>query len=107
MSAPPQHVFEGRQARQQLGGIVAMRRRGGAFAGAQLGRARTRITHNLVLVRHHGAFGQGREARRRALNFRRVARAAARFAARDKKGFDDDLSHGSPESQARDNCRRS
>ena len=85
MSAPPHDVGERRQARQQRGGVAGLRRRFGALGGAQLGGAGARIARDFLLVGGDGTPGEQAEARRRALDFRRVARAAARRRALGKE----------------------
>src|SRR5581483_11808807 len=66
-----------------------MRRRLGALAGAQFGRAGARVAGDLGRVGNDGTLGEDAEARRGLHALRRMTRAGAALAARRQERFDD------------------
>ena len=73
----------------KIGQVGIMRGGFGALGGAQFGGAGARVARIFLRVGDDGTLGQSREAGGGVLDMRQMARAAARFAARHEKRFDD------------------
>src|SRR6188768_795749 len=60
-----------------------------SLGGAQLGRPRSRVSRDFIVVRRQRTPGENLESRRVAPHFRRMAGAAAGIATVSKEGFHD------------------